>query len=157
MRVGKTNNDLFSGQQQQARGAGSARAARSVSEIHEETFPKTLTIAKRKAVDWIRHEKAAKRGGDKTRDGVSLDEVIHPGPTPESSVELLDEIRHLMDVVLKREDATLQLIALRKLAGRSNREIAAELSLATRTVDRKMELIRILWTADADARAQGDE
>ena len=50
MRGGKTINDLFSGQQQQAREAGSAHAARIVSEIHEETFPKTLTIAKRKAV-----------------------------------------------------------------------------------------------------------
>jgi len=123
----------------------------------DELWRLLVLIAKRKAVDSIRHEMAAKRGGGKVRGEGDLAEVVSPAPTPAFTAELFDEVHRLMDVVLGPEEGMLRLIALRKLEGYSNKEIAAELSLATRTVDRKLELIRILWTTDAEKRAQSEE
>jgi DNA-directed RNA polymerase specialized sigma24 family protein len=41
---------------------------------------------------------------------------------------------------------TLRTIALRKLDGHSSVEIAAELGITARTVDRTLEMIREIWT-----------
>jgi len=66
--------------------------------------------------------------------------------------ELLDEMRQLLDV-LRRKDQTLCLIAQRKFEGFSNEQIAAELSRNVRTVQRKLERIRVLWLEDLQKRS----
>jgi DNA-directed RNA polymerase specialized sigma24 family protein len=43
-------------------------------------------------------------------------------------------------------DVTLQKIAVGRLEGLSNAEIAHELRCAVRTVERKLERIRAIWT-----------
>lgn len=117
----------------------------------QELWRVLVVIARRKAVSWLRHEGAAKRGGGKLRGESLLASVFSAEPSPDFAAELLDEVRHLLDL-LRREDATLCLVAKRKLEGYSNAEIAAELSLSPRSVQRKIQRIRIVWSADADRR-----
>ena len=42
-------------------------------------------------------------------------------------------------------DESLQHVAVRKLEGYSNREIAVELGIALRSVERKLQCIRTIW------------
>ncbi|MCY2987394.1 MAG: ECF-type sigma factor [Planctomycetota bacterium] len=124
-------------------------------EGREDLWRLLVVITKRKAISWIRHEAALKRGGGQVRGEAFLAEVIDPEPTPEFAAELLDELQHLLEV-LRHEDPALALIALRRLEGYNNAEIAGELSLATRTVERKLQRICICWAADADQRTPAD-
>ena len=80
-----------------------------------------------------------------------IEDVVNTEPTPEFTAEILDEVRQLFDY-LRKEDGTLFLIAMRKLEGCNNAEIAAELSVSTRTVDRKFRRICILWSEDFEKR-----
>ncbi|MFV1968044.1 MAG: ECF-type sigma factor, partial [Pirellulaceae bacterium] len=122
-------------------------------ESREDLWRLLVVIAKRKAIDWKRHELAKKRGGGAIKGSLLLADIVSPEPTPEFTAELLDEMRHCFDM-LRREDGTLRLIALRLLEGHSNEEIAVELSVSVRTVQRKFQRICILWEADVDQRAQ---
>ena len=121
----------------------------------QELWRVLVVIARRKAISWLRHEMAAKRGGGRSRDQTMLANVVSSEPTPDFAAELLEEIRHLLDL-LRNEDATLCLVAQRKLEGYSNAEIATELSLAPRSVQRKIQRIGILWSADIAGRGADD-
>lgn len=121
----------------------------------EDLWKVLVIIAKRKAIDWMRHEKAAKRGGAQTRTASLLDELVAQDPSPEFAAQLVDELRYLLDR-LRREDGTLCLIAVRRLEGHTNAEIAAELSLSPRTIERKLQRIAVHWSADAEQRDAED-
>lgn len=114
-----------------------------------------VVIARRKAISWLRHEYAQRRGGGKVRSDDLLHEIAGSEPTPEFAATLLDELHHLLDL-LRAEDATLALIAARKCEGFSNQEIAAELSVSVRTIERKLLRIDILLSQDIERRF-GDE
>ena len=120
----------------------------------EDLWRVLVVIARRKAISWIRHETAQKRGGGKLLGDAYLEDVVNAEPTPEFTAELLDEMRHLLEF-LRKEDGTLLLIAMRKLEGCNNAEIAAELSVSTRTVERKFRRICILWSNDVEQRMGG--
>ncbi len=117
----------------------------------QELWRMLVVIASRKAISWLRQETAEKRGGGRTRSGDALPNLIGPEPTPDFTAELFEEVRRLLGL-LRREDVVLCLLAQRKLAGHTNAEIAAELSLAPRSIQRKIQRIRILWSADLDRR-----
>ena len=63
-------------------------------------------------------------------------------PTPEDAAIFAEECQRLF---ARLEHPVLKSIALKKLEGQSSREIATELGVTARTVDRKLELIRKLW------------
>lgn len=113
------------------------------------------TIARCKAISLIRRETAAIRGGGQPRGEAYLDEVPHPEPTREAMAELFDELRNLLDG-LRDEDGTLFLIVQRKLEGYENKEIADELSVSIRTVQRKLERIFSLYVAYLNEQREGD-
>ena len=71
-----------------------------------------------------------------------LAEVLSKEPTPESAA-LIDEAYHALLRAL--EDPRLEQIAVCKMEGRSNPEIAQMLGCAVRTVERKLERIRAIW------------
>ena len=52
-------------------------------------------------------------------------------------------------LLAKLDDASLKTVALRRLEGHSSEEIAAQLGVSKRTVDRKLHLIRMIWTEEA--------
>ena len=63
-------------------------------------------------------------------------------PTPLFAALVADELRRLFDL---HEDDLLREIARGKMEGCTNEEIAARHSLALRTVERKLALIRRVW------------
>jgi DNA-directed RNA polymerase specialized sigma24 family protein len=117
----------------------------------QELWRVLVVITRRKAISWLRHETAVKRGGGKIRSQSLLENIVSAEPSPDFVAEFLEDVDRLLNL-LHREDATLCLIAKRKLEGFSNAEIAAELSLTPRSIQRKVERVRILWSADADNR-----
>lgn len=106
-------------------------------------------ITTRKAFGVARHERRQKRGGMGAAvpcEPIDLDKVLDPEPTPEAVVQLADEFRRLLDVLGQND---LRAVALAKLEGCTNAEIAARLGCARRTVERKLAVIRCIWSEQA--------
>src|SRR5262245_49834606 len=117
-------------------------------------WPLLLKITARKAADLIRHDRRQKRGGGEVRGEsalapgpddsavAGLDQVASTEPTPEFAAQVADECRRLLDLL---DSPELKTIAVRKMEGHTNAEIAAELACVVGTVERKLRLIRTLW------------
>jgi len=126
-----------------ARGAvGDARAAWGPSQTL------LAVITARKAAYRRREEGAEKRGGaaddaDRVIDLARITQVLGDEPTPEFAAEVAEESERLL---ARLPDVELREIALAKLAGSTNEEIARERGCAMRTVERRLGLIRRVWT-----------
>jgi DNA-directed RNA polymerase specialized sigma24 family protein len=116
------------------------------------------TIAAQKAIDLQRRETREKRGGGKTRGEVELaagdnetslvTQVVGREPSPEFAAQLDEEYRRQLD---RLEDDGLRQIAVWKMEGYENDEIARRLGCGVRTVERKLGVIRAIWQADRPA------
>ncbi len=113
-------------------------------------------ITARKAINERQKQTAKKRGGGQPRLSVGPtggdDSMPRYDPSdddlgPEFIVAMEEEMRRLMAVL---PDDTLRRIAGRKLEGYSSAEIAAELGVVERTVERKLALIRANWAPAAE-------
>jgi DNA-directed RNA polymerase specialized sigma24 family protein len=71
-----------------------------------------------------------------------LAQAVSNEPTPELAAMFREQLQQLLDAL---EDPTLRQIAEWRVEGFTNAEIAAKLGRATRTVERKVELIRLTW------------
>jgi RNA polymerase sigma factor (sigma-70 family) len=124
---------------------------------------KLLTaIAGMKAVDQIRRQTAQKRGGTNVRgesvfEGVDasqiggLGQLIHSEPTPDF-LAIMDEQQQVMFRALP--DPSQREVARLRFEGYSNDEIAQQLGISLRSVERKLRVIREIWTALADDRGE---
>ena len=103
-----------------------------------------VVLTARKALDQRKYATRKKRAEGNTRslDEAALDTVIGTDPDPAFAVMVADEFRFLLD---RLDDPQLQHIAIRKLEGCTNDEIAAEMGCTVRTVGRRLALIRGLW------------
>ena len=115
-----------------------------------------VTITARKAHNQRRDEGRQKRGGGRVvgeaalagadPDGDDfLARVVGHEPTPEFAAMVTDEYRRLFGSLA---DESLRVVALLKLEGHSNEEIAKSLDCGLRTVERKLEVIRKRWLAE---------
>jgi DNA-directed RNA polymerase specialized sigma24 family protein len=113
-----------------------------------------LTIAERKAFDrnaeCFRLKRGGKEGRQLTLSGCERDGKLPAGkvanrlePTPEEAAITAET----MSMLLKMLDPEMQRLALGKLEGFTNRELANELSCSLATVERKLKLIRKVWSA----------
>jgi DNA-directed RNA polymerase specialized sigma24 family protein len=110
-----------------------------------------VMITVRKAIDLRNYEGRQSRGRGRIQ---SLTELTQEGleaiggdqPTPELAAQFAEEYQRLMGQL---GDSTLQSVATWKLEGYTDDEIAAQLGCARRTVARRLELIRTLWSAAA--------
>ena len=107
----------------------------------------TFTI--RKLNDQLRSEGAAKRQGDvplsdAAGDGqrLILDAIPAPIDGPLSNAILADEYARLFG---RLKDSKLEQVAVLKLEGYNNSEIADRLGYTRRTIQRMLNLIRMLW------------
>ena len=66
-------------------------------------------------------------------------------PTPAFAAMVTDECRRLLEAL---GDETLRRIALLRMEGYNDPEIAARLGCSVRTVGRKLDLIRKLWVRE---------
>ena len=110
-----------------------------------------VTMTQQKAIDRIRRELAGKRGGGATVGESALgdpnqsrpygiNELFKDEPTPESLVLMEEEKNRLMGLL---RDGSLRQVAVLRLEGFNQREIAEQLDVPTRTVERKLDLIRV--------------
>lgn len=109
-----------------------------------------VVITARKALDLVQHERRQKRGGGRVmgesafKDWAEpgIDQVIGQVPTPQFAAQLAEECQRLLD---RLEDPELREVALWKMEGYTNEEIAERLGCVARTVERKLWVIRKLW------------
>jgi DNA-directed RNA polymerase specialized sigma24 family protein len=108
-----------------------------------------LVIVARKAGHQVRDEGCAKRGGGKLQhygqDDEVLAQLIDREPTPELAAQIAEECERLLD---KLGNDDLRTIALRKVEGHTDVEIAEKLGRSERTVARKLAVIRDLWSEE---------
>lgn len=115
-----------------------------------DTFWALLTIiAARKAKDFGRRDRALKRGGIRT---ISLDnanekELISTDSQSEMDFLITEECLVLIDQL---EDPDLKHVALLRLEGLSNQEIAEQLKFSQRSVQRIVKLIKEIWEKKAN-------
>jgi DNA-directed RNA polymerase specialized sigma24 family protein len=106
-----------------------------------------VLLTARKAVNLLHHERRHKRGGGKVLGEAALRDVL-PGPgagrqpDPEFAAQVAEECRRLLDGL---GDEGLRPVALWKMEGYTNDEIAAKLGCVPRTVERKLRRIRTIW------------
>ena len=115
-----------------------------------------LAITKQKVVDHLRRELAQKRIGrrpegnsvsDPKFDGKSftLDELVSDEPTPDFAVMLQEQHERLLGLL---RDDSLRRIAIYRIEGFTIPEIANDLRVSTRSVERKLKLIRDVWSKE---------
>jgi RNA polymerase sigma factor (sigma-70 family) len=117
-----------------------------------------VVITARKAIDLRDRENRQKRGGGKVAGesaldallgsedgGAGISQVVGAEPTPELAAQLAEEFQRLL-ARLAGDD--LRAVAVWKLEGYTNAEIAARLGCAEVTVERRLRLIRCLLNAD---------
>jgi DNA-directed RNA polymerase specialized sigma24 family protein len=113
-----------------------------------------VTITARKALDQLQRQGTKKRGGGRVpvgsapaggeddADGAGLEDVVGREPTPQFAAMVADECRRLLAAL---GDETLRQVALLRMEGYSDEEIAARVDCSLRTVSRKLALIRKAW------------
>jgi len=120
----------------------------------EDLWKLLVTITARKTTAKRRAHFAQKRGGGQTRgesifvrhdddDYGGMADVLGTEPTPELAVSVAENCRKLLDML---PDETIRQIALWTLEGYRTEEIAAKLGCVRRTVERKLERIREIWS-----------
>ncbi len=120
-------------------------------------WPLLVAITVNKSVDLIKHENRKKRGGsgsptaDPSFTPMQLSEIISDEPTPEFALEVSEQLERLLGRLAATGDPDLAKIALLKMEGHSNTEIATELGCVRRTVERKLQLVERLWAKDVEA------
>jgi DNA-directed RNA polymerase specialized sigma24 family protein len=112
-------------------------------------WPFLLMLVARKVSHLIRHERRVKRFGRlaSARQGMEalMNEVPGREPPPDLVHQLNDECQNLFD---RLPDDSLRTVASMKLEGYTNGEIAQHLGCGHRTVERKLQVIRQLWSGD---------
>jgi DNA-directed RNA polymerase specialized sigma24 family protein len=113
-----------------------------------------VLIAGRKASNLAKHERRHRRGGGKVQhasalpgdegseQGLLFADLISWEPGPAVAAQVVEEYERLLDGL---GDDALRSVAVWKLEGFSNEEIAAKLGRAPATVERKLRLIRDAW------------
>jgi len=117
-----------------------------------------VVITARKAGAQVQREGRQKRGGGKVLGAADLQAVgpdgepadvlgmaLAAGPTPDFAAAAAEEFRRLLDAL---DDDELRRVALDRLDGYSNDEIAERLGCARRTVARRLDLIKKVWEAE---------
>ena len=111
-----------------------------------------VTITLRKIYDQLEYEQAQKRGGgrvlreaDVGGAAVNLEAIMSQEPSPEMAAELSEQCQRLLGQL---EGDQLRAIALLRMEGYTDHEIAARLGCARSTVQRRLRLIRQQWETE---------
>ena len=115
-----------------------------------------VTITARKSADHIKRERSLRRGGGRVvgeaaidaadpEAGRWLEQVVGREPTPGFVAQVVDECRHLLEGL---GDEDLRTIALLRMEGYTNDQIAARLGCSLRSIERKLARIRTRWLSE---------
>ena len=120
----------------------------------DELWHLIVCITERKAYHQLRDQTRIKRGsglvaGESAFEdlqgpspGAGINEVAGPEPTPEFAAEMVEAVERLFNQL---DDDELRQIALHKLEGYTNEEIANKIGCVPSTVKRRLRLIRKTW------------
>jgi DNA-directed RNA polymerase specialized sigma24 family protein len=117
-----------------------------------------VVITARKAMAQAQREGRKKRGGGRVVDEAvllgaggsddgslaGLERIAGDGPTPEFAAMMAEECERLLGSL---DDDSLRQVALSRMEGYTNDEIADQLGCARRTIARRLDLIRKTWMA----------
>jgi DNA-directed RNA polymerase specialized sigma24 family protein len=116
-----------------------------------------VVLTARKAAHQVRDETCQKRGGGAVvslpavgsdEEDTLLGEALSREPTPELAALMVEQCQRLLDALPNEE---LRQVAVLKMEGYSNAEIAARLDVVDRTVKRHLNNIRSRWSEDEGA------
>lgn len=136
---------------------GAAKGKFERLENRDDLWQVLAVITTRKAFRQMSLERAQKRGGGQVRGesvfasrkeddpACGIQDVATGGPTPEFMAIADEEMENLLS---RLPDPALREIALAKLEGYTNEEIADSISRHPRSVERKLQLIRKHWQVD---------
>ncbi len=109
-------------------------------------------LTARKAINHVHRQRSLKRGGGQVvgesvfeKGGVSgngIDQAQDVADSPEMATEMMEELDAMLEAL---GDETLRTIAVGKLDELSNSELAKQLGVGLRTIERKLQLIREIW------------
>lgn len=110
-----------------------------------------MTITLHKVLHLVRDEGRQKRGGKEKKAAgggrddpqAAVDQIVGQEPTPELAAEVAEQYALLLADL---PAADLAELAILKMEGHTNAEIAARWGRAERTVERKLQLIRQIWS-----------
>jgi RNA polymerase sigma factor (sigma-70 family) len=137
------------------RGVGRGRFPRL--EGRDDLWRLLVLITARKALDQLKHERSKRQGGGTSAADPSIpqvgagpfeadvERVVGDEPTPEFAALVADECERLLE---RLGDESLRRVAVWKMEGYSNEEIAGQLGSSLRTVARKLEAIRVILTQE---------
>jgi DNA-directed RNA polymerase specialized sigma24 family protein len=119
-------------------------------EDRDDLWKVLFVLTVRKAINLVRHERRPSRGGGRLTvlselKDLDVEEIIGDVPTPELAAQMADECHRLLG---RLGNATLRQVALWKMEGYTNVEIAGKLGCVTHTVERKLRSIREIWSKD---------
>jgi DNA-directed RNA polymerase specialized sigma24 family protein len=83
-----------------------------------------------------------------------LDEIAGNEPTPEFCAAAIESFRNLLDQL---SEPALRSIALMKMEGYTNEEIARQLDCSLSTVERKLRRIRHEWASAIGAAEESSQ
>jgi DNA-directed RNA polymerase specialized sigma24 family protein len=116
-----------------------------------------VTLTNRKALNQVERHQAQKRGSGRVVDAAALggsddrrdflDGLEGSEPSPEFALMVADEFRQRLDAL---RDDSLRQIALMRMEGYTNDQIAERLDCGLRSITRKLELIRRCWLGEDD-------
>jgi DNA-directed RNA polymerase specialized sigma24 family protein len=113
-------------------------------------------ISARKANGYVRNQTRQKRGGGLVAgestfklkshpDGQNgIDQVADPSASPATLVQFANDCQRLFEML---QDDMLQTIAILRIEGYSVDEIASRVGCAKRSVERRLQLIRKIWSS----------
>jgi DNA-directed RNA polymerase specialized sigma24 family protein len=122
-----------------------------------------LQITNHRVLNLQRDETRQRRGGGRAGGPVSVPAcgsadghrpevpLADDVPTPEFAVMMADQCRRLLGLL---DDAELRAIAVAKMEGYTNAEIASQLNRSERTVERRLRLIRDRWRLEWQLASQ---
>jgi DNA-directed RNA polymerase specialized sigma24 family protein len=123
-----------------------------------------VVLTARKAAHLRRDEMRQKRGGGAVLDqaGVSRAGAAGPGlddlewvaanePTPAFAVQVAEQCERLL---ARLDGVGLRELAVHKMEGHTNAEIALRLGCSVSTVERRLQIVRWLWSEERDEAAE---
>jgi DNA-directed RNA polymerase specialized sigma24 family protein len=123
-------------------------------EDRDDLWQVLVMLTARKAANQAKHATRQKRGDGQVRgesvfikandENAGIHEIVGTEPTPDFAHEVSEQCARLLAVL---DDDTLRAVAVAKMEGYSNDEIAAKMEVKTRTIERKLKTIRELWSA----------
>lgn len=120
-------------------------------EDRDDLWQLLFVLTVRKAINLVNHQGRKSRGSGRVQSLTDLDisgaeAVFGAEPSPELAAQMTEEYQRLL---ARLPDESLRTVALWKMEGYTNAEIAAKLGCVPQTVERKLRAIRKVWSDEA--------